>query len=79
MTEDQTNLIIDSGLNKQWNEEYRKAANRLARNVLSLRKEDVTDKKIKSLHKLAKSLFPKAIAITKLDIPTINITLGENE
>ena len=79
MTNEQTDIIIDSGLNKQWNEEYRKLGNKLALHVLQLKKDNITEERIETLHKLAESLFPKAISINKLDIPEIEISLKNND
>ena len=79
MTDAQTDIVIDAGLNKQWNDEYRKLGNKLALHVLQLKQDNITEERIKSLHKLAKNLFPKAISINKLDIPEIEITLKSDD
>ena len=79
MNEDLLDIVLDSGLNKQYNKEIIKIATQLARKVILLNEDNVTRERISELHDLANQMFPKVIKVTKIKLPDLDIAMEIND
>lgn len=79
MNEDLLDIVLDSGLNKQYNKEIIKIATQLARKVILLNEDNVTRERISELHDLANQMFPKVIKVNKIKLPDLDIAMEIND